>query len=157
MAPRPIIVVFAAIAIAITVILALFVFPGYLSGGPACPMQTTAGGTAYCAEYVTLVQCQPGGYCPPHLPVAFHGADFQLTLTQIGGVPAVDGRVSQGNSTSYYVSLLGDPSGPPSVNWTSPDKSVLVEWSSPFEAVGSDGLLTANVTCGVSFTMMNGP
>jgi len=66
------------------------------------------------------------------------------------------GCVTEGNATFPAIHLLGDYLGPPSENWTSPDHTVLVEWQTPYATLGSDGQLTANVTCGVSFAALVG-
>jgi hypothetical protein len=143
----------AAAAISVTAILVLWVFPGYLSVSSKCPVSTTEGGRVYCAESVTVVpyQCSPGtacAYCPPG--VAFHGILFNLSVRGSSGLATLWGCVTEGNSTFPAVHLLGDYLGPPSENWTSPDHTVLVEWQTPYATIGSDGQLTANVTCGVS-------
>ena len=53
---------FAATGVAVVVILALWVLPGYLSATPNCPLRTTVSGRAYCAESVVVVpyECFPG-------------------------------------------------------------------------------------------------
>jgi hypothetical protein len=156
MAPRALTMVFAATVIAIVVVFALWVFPGYLSS--TCPVRTTMGGHAYCAESVTIfgpVPCFGGRECSHYQPsFSFLGVEFQLTLGNESGSDWVSGSVTEPNNTTYEVHLLGDSLGPPSVTWTSADQAVFVEWWAPFGSLGSGGSLQTNVTCGVSFTLI---
>jgi hypothetical protein len=143
----------------IVVIFALGVFPGYLSGAGACPVHTTVNGRAFCAEVVTVGQPCLAAYGCAALPppgFAFQGVKFQLVAFNESDSNLVDGWVTEANNTSYRFGLLGDPLGPPSVNWTSPDEAVFVEWRAPFGTIGSDGRFIANVTCGVSFAVIDG-
>ncbi len=155
--PRALAVVFPVTAVAIVVIVSLWVFPGYLA--TTCPTHATLGVRTYCAESVTLVErvpCFGGLYCSDHRPsFSFHGVEFQLLLLNFSGAYAVSGSVTEANNTSYAVYLLGDPLGPPSVNWSSPDQVVLVDWRAPYGTLGSDHVLQTNVTCGVSFAVIS--
>ncbi len=160
MLPRSTIAIFATLAIASVVIFALIVYPGYLSGGSACPTQTTVSDRTYCAESVAVLpyQCTPGGYCAncPPSEFAFHGVAFQLALSASRGIYGVDGCVTEQNSTVYPFHLVGNSLGASSVNWTSPDHATLVEWQAPYATIGSEGQLTAKVTCGVSYALVVG-
>jgi hypothetical protein len=148
---------FIAVTAVVVVILVLWVFPGYLSPSPNCPTRLTAGARAYCAESVGLVgNCHGPEYCPAHATFTFHGVSFFLTLEDGTGGPVVRGDVGEGTSTFYQVDLPGNSAGPPSANWTSPDRVTLIEWQAPFATVESNGELTANVTCGVDFAVPTG-
>jgi hypothetical protein len=119
----------------------------------------TVNGRTYCAEVVTVGgPCSsPGLFCrlpPPGF--AFQGVNFQLEAYNGSGSNIVGGSVTEANNTSYRVSLIGDPLGPPSVNWTSPDQAIFVEWRAPFGTMGRNDTFTANVTCGVSLAMIDG-
>jgi len=157
MALHALTVILAATAVATVVILTLWVYPGYLSTSPNCPIHTSVDGRAYCAESVTVGQCVGPQGCPPTPPtVVFHSVIFQIELGGSSGLADLNGRVTEGNSTSYQFHLVGDYLGAPSVNWTSPDHAVLVEMQAPYAVVGSNGQLTANVTCGVLLATMIG-
>ncbi|MGD0588442.1 MAG: hypothetical protein ABSA63_06595 [Thermoplasmata archaeon] len=157
MAPRALTTVFAATAVAIVVILVLWVYPGFLSTTTSCPVQTTADGRAYCAETVTVGQCaSPYACIEPPPGFVFHGVKFQLRLGGSSGLAYLGGWITEGNSTSYQFSLTGDYLGAPSVNWTTPDHVALVEMQTPYAFIGSEGQLEANVTCGVSLGTING-
>jgi hypothetical protein len=86
----------------------------------------------------------------------FQGVNFQLVTYNESGSNVVSGSVTEANNTSYRFSLIGDPLGPPSVNWTSPDGAVFVGWQAPFGTIGSNDTFTANVTCGVAFATIDG-
>ena len=147
---RAIIVAFAATAATILTVTALWVVPG--SPPARCPIDTTVGARAYCAEAVTLEQCT-GPYCPA-LPLpgfAFQGVTFNLSLAAFVGAATVQGWVTEANLTRSPVSLWGDTAGPPSVNWTSPDRVVLIRWQAPYTTHENGTLFTtATVTCGVA-------
>jgi hypothetical protein len=148
-----------AVAVGVVVPLALFVYPGYLSGGSACPTFTTVRDHGYCAESAVVPQYQcPGAFCGscPSYGLMFQGAEFQLALGVSPGSDSLTGCVTEPNSTLYHFGLSGNPLGPPSVNWTSPDHAVMVEWRAPYANVGSDGQATANVTFGVSLALIYG-
>jgi len=155
MTDRGVAAVLLVTAIAAVVILALFVYPGFLSGGTSCSSEATGRGRSYCAEVVSVglqPHCLPGGYCPscPNSSVDFRGVEFQLSLGNSNGVYAVGGCITEANSTIYRVELVADLLGPDSLNWTSPDLDVILVWNSPFVTQGNAGGLVANVTCGVA-------
>lgn len=143
----------AAIAISVAAVLVLTIFPGYLSVPSNCPVHTTASGRAYCAESVAVVpyHCPPGSDCAvcPLPGLILHGVLFQLDVSGSSGLAQLTGCVTEVNSALYHFHLSGDYLGSPSENWTSPDHAVLVGWQTPYATTGSDGQLTANVTCGV--------
>jgi hypothetical protein len=157
MEPRALTAVFVATAVAIVVILILWVYPGYLSTRPNCPIDATSGGRTYCAESVPLVgNCQGPGFCPAPATFTFQEVSFFLVLINGSAGPVVRGDVGESNSTFYPVYLPGNPTGPPTANWTSPDHVILIEWQAPFAIVRTDGELTANVTCGVALAVLTG-
>jgi hypothetical protein len=158
MAPRTTSVLFAVLAIAIAMILVLFVYPGYLSGRSECPLRPLVDGRFYCAESITVVpppQCQSGAECSvcPPSTVVFQGVVFQLSVEGTSEYSELRGCVTESNSTAYEVQIPGESLLKPSVNWTSPDHEILVAWQTPYGTVGSDGQFTANVTCGVLYAM----
>jgi hypothetical protein len=158
-APRALTAVFVAMTTAVVVILILWVYPGFLSTTPSCAFRPTVDGRVYCAETVTLVQGTPctAAFCPscPASVATFHGVDFQLVLYNTSSGPFVEGCVVEGNSI-LYMHLAADPLGPLSVNWTSSDHAILMEWQSPFSTVRTDGRITANLACGVSLAKIEG-
>jgi hypothetical protein len=146
---------YGATAIALATIVVLWVVPGYWA--TAC-VPVTSDGRAYCGVSVTLVQPPPcsSPYCPslpvaapvdvPVGPMVFHlyfggGSD---------GVGLIHGTLSGSAREPVPFSLLGDPLGPPSVNWTSPGGAAIIVWSAPFLTNTSDGGFSATVTCGVT-------
>jgi hypothetical protein len=141
-------------ATAILVIAALVVFPVGGTAGSACAVQPSSYGRSYCGETVALNACQGTYDCRPVTPVEFHGVSFSLSVIGggNGGSPAVSGSVVEGNQTTFHLTLLGNPLGPQSVNWTSPDLKVLIIWDAPFESTGTGGVVTAQVTCAVLST-----
>jgi len=62
LADRRVAAVFLATAIAGIAILALFVYPGYLSTGPSCPGELVVANRDYCVEPVTLYECPIPSY-----------------------------------------------------------------------------------------------
>jgi hypothetical protein len=153
LARRALTAVFAATAVAIVVIIGLWVFPGFLTGVHSCPLHVVEGGRSFCAEAVPVVNGQCTVYgpgpCPEPTELVFQGVWFQMQLANISGGPYLYGFVNESNGVTHNFGLVGDPLGPPSLNWTSPDDTILVAWQAPFATTGAGGLLTANVTCGV--------
>jgi len=139
----------ALTSVAVVATVALWIFPGYLA--TSCPLRFTADGRSYCAESVTLIQCAPGCALTGTPSLPFYGFGFQLRLSAGPAAAFVGGGITEPSSISYQVFMLGDPVGPSSVNWTSPDHLVVIEWHAPFVTADGDGAYTANVTCGVSY------
>jgi len=158
MKPRALTAAFAATAVAIVVILVLWVYPGILATHPNCPSHTTYAGRPYCSEITPLQQwCPNGGVnCPAFPPpgFTFQAVLFRLALVNASGGPVVDGWTTESNNTAFQFSLRGNSVGLPSA-WTSPDHEVLVLWLPPFATAGQNGVLYANVTCGVSLAIDN--
>jgi len=159
--------VFWSTAVAIVVIVALWVFPGFLAGGSQCPVPLSQGPRPFCAETVTLVgqNCTSGNLygpvCPRPTEFTFQGVWFQV-FPMLGNQsvgPDVYGYVNESGGPVYTVGMPGelifalhaDPLGPSSINWTSQDGNVTIEWQAPFVTVGADSVLRANLTFGVYF------
>jgi hypothetical protein len=155
-----------ASVLALTVVAMIsFVVTGAVAGwfvaGPACPLEESAYHQPYCAEPTTLQQslCRPGYYCPvlwgPPPGFQFRGVTFNLTFlppVAPNGTASVAGTITEPGGVLSRVFLLGDPLGPPVVNWTSVDRHVIIEWAAPFSAAGSDGLNATIVLCSVLLT-----
>jgi len=84
-------------------------------------------------------------------PVEFQGATFALIVVggEDSGSPGLGGWVTLPNNETYHFGILGDPLGPPSVNWTPPDHSVIVEWNAPFLIASANGPSNSDVIYGV--------
>lgn len=150
---------FAVLAVVTVVIVLLFVFPAYLVTGSGCPMHLTAHGRSYCAEYVTLepeiiegtnaaVGCSTG--------ITFQHVLFALTFSGDipYGVDAIGGWVSAPGASCVSAGLYYDPaSDVTSVNWSSPDRSIYILWSSPF-FTQADGTSAAKFAVGVYIPLM---
>jgi len=161
MKPRALTAVFVATAIAIVVILVLWVYPGYLATSTNCPSHATVAGRAYCAETVTLVQstpCTGGSFCPacPSSVASINGAVFQLVFYNESSGPIVKGCAVESNSTLYQFALSADPLSAVPVQWISGDHELVVLWQPPFTTTGTGGLTHANVTCGVALATTAG-
>ena len=144
--------VLLATGLASVLIFALFVFPGVLATGSGCADQESFGNRDYCAENVPVYDCLIPSYgCGPGESIEFQSVTFEFALYQdrSGGSPALDGSVIVSNQTSYRFGLVGYPIGESSLNWTSLDRSIVVEWSAPFLQYAADGQPYANVTCAV--------
>ncbi|MGD0588347.1 MAG: hypothetical protein ABSA63_06090 [Thermoplasmata archaeon] len=158
MAPRALTVTFAVTAIAIVVILFLWVYPGYLATPTNCPSHVTLSGHAYCAETVTLGQSEacPGpqgcSICPTS-NFSFQGALFQWQLTNTSSGALLQGCASYGNTTGWHFLLSADPLSSFPLNWTSKDHALAILWQPPFAHTDVDGLLQANVTFGVALAL----
>jgi hypothetical protein len=155
MALRALTATLAVTGFAIGVIFVPFVYPGYLAGVSGCPTRTAVDDRTYCTESVTVEQCPVPSYgCPyPGPGFGFQGVDFNLHLFVGSGPAMVGGSISEANSTHFQFSISGNPLGPLSVNWTSPDRTVIILWAAPFTA-GPEGGMTATLTCGVLFGTM---
>jgi|GEM_PF-6579504 len=152
MARRALRAVFAVTAIAVVVIIALWILPGFLAvHTTGCPLHMDHAGRVFCVENTAVgeQQCTPGVYCPSPTPFSFQGVSFLLLLVNRSGGPYLSGFVNESNGVFHSFGLVGDPLGPSSLNWTSPDEEVLIAWHAPFTETDSNGLLLANVTCGV--------
>ncbi len=134
--------------------LVLWVFPGYLSTTPDCPLHLYEWNQAYCAESesVNALPAGPGGpYIGCDSGFVFQGVRFSLYLSfdgRPGDLGFVQGWVSTSTAACQSMGLVGNPLGPPVINWTSPDRSVYLLWEEPFESPAGSGWV-ANITCGV--------
>ena len=145
--------VFAVAAFAAIVILSVEGLPASLVSYPSCPAVLSVDTDQYCAENETLVVCE-GANCPfiPTQGVVFHGVQFRLEAQwQIGAGTSINGEVIERNSTTYPVRLavFGPGGFPPALYWTSPDRTVVVWWPSPFFSENATGPVAANITVGV--------
>jgi hypothetical protein len=160
LAHRALTVLLSAAAIMTVLVLALWVFPGDLAGGPSCPHYTIIGERSYCSESLELVQQQCisvyGPPCPIPGWVAFRDVNFSMSLENSSGAPAVEARVTESNSRPFGFTMIAEPFSPPTINWTSPDHLALVQRSSPYHTVTANGLFITNVTCGVYAAMVGG-
>jgi hypothetical protein len=147
---------FTAITIASIAIIALWVFPGYLSTSSNCAIRESIGGSVYCAESVQVhLPCGGGVYCPFQQSQVFHGAAFEMSLSNGSEGPGIVGWASVANTT-YRFAMWANPLGPTSLNWTSPNQLVAVEWQAPFVTVSNDGVVSATVIFGVSLGLASG-
>jgi hypothetical protein len=153
-------VLLSAATIMIVLVLTLWVYPGDLAGGPSCSHYTIIGERSYCSETLELVQQECisvyGPPCPSPGWVAFRGVNFSMSLENSSGAPAVEARVVESNSRPFGFTMIAEPFSPPTINWTSPDHLSLVQWSSPYYTVTTNGLFITNVTCGVYAAMVGG-
>lgn len=150
-APRATVSIFTGTAIAVVLILVLWVVPGFLVGVPNCPVHANQADRSFCAEVVQVGpgRCAVEGPCPVPTALVFQGVLFQMQLANVSGTPYLYGFVNESNGETHNFGLVGNPLGPPYLNWTSPDDTVLIAWHAPFPTTESDGLLNATVTCGV--------
>jgi hypothetical protein len=143
---------FAALAAAVVVILVLWVYPGYLAPSRVCPMSLTAHHRTYCAESVALEPTARGAaefICSGGFD--FQGVQFELDFSwdgTLGDVAGVGGWINSSHLGCVEARLFGDPLGPRSVNWTSTDGSVYLQWNQPFESLVG-GTYVATILCGV--------
>jgi hypothetical protein len=147
---------FAGLAIAVIVILGLWVFPGYLVSPSSCPISTSVNGVAYCAETnrvvaptATAEPCRIA--CSLVWPPTFYGATFWLHLTNGTDGPTLNAMVVDGN-TSYHFVVWANVYGPQWLNWTSPNDAFLIQWRAPFLSQWPGAEPGANITCGVAYT-----
>ena len=158
MAPRALIVTSVGTAIAIVVILALWVNPGFLATSTNCPAHARVDGRAYCVETVTLAQYPPcyGPQGCSHCPAAnftFQGALFQWLLANTSTGALLQGCASHGNTSTWYFHLSADPLSSFPLNWTSEDHALAILWQPPFYYSNASGLIHANVTFGVALAL----
>ncbi len=146
--------VFAALGVTLAGILVVGVYSGYLDMGSGCPVSLTANDRTYCAESVS-VESPPSGIgilrtmCGGGFD--FEGVQFDLSFSwggTLGDSASVGGWVNSSHLGCVEASLFGDPLGPKSVNWTSTDGSVYLQWNQPFESLVG-GQYVATVLCGV--------
>jgi hypothetical protein len=139
------------VGIAIVVVAILWIVPGFLAGPSSCPFHANENGRSFCAERVAVTErnCTGNQLCTMPPAVGFQGVQFRLSLENSSSGPVLSGLINESNGVGHNLELVGDPLGPPALNWTSPDDTVLVAWNTPFVSAEVGGPLFANVTCGV--------
>lgn len=134
---------FLGIAMAVVVIVPLFVFPGFLLTWPHCNSSynpsVTIGGQRFCAETVPLpppAPCGPNltGGVGPTTDTSFFGFGFAANLTQCciflcpNIFPVLQGHVSEPNVSSCAFLSHWSPPGSVPENWTIPDGAAGWQW-----------------------------
>jgi hypothetical protein len=138
-------VAFVFLGIAVVVIAALFVFPGFLDVTAHCESSyspsVNVSGRWFCAETIALPPALCGenytGGIGPTTYVSFFGFGFSANLTQCcapfcpSGFPHLQGQVSEPNGSSY---AFGDRWLQPEIplNWTTPDGLAGYQWATEF-------------------------
>lgn len=154
LSPRALYGVMISTAVAVVVVVVLWVYPGVLVPRPNCPSHFEASGRDYCAETVSVWPRVSGPGGPAigcQVGVHFQGDLFAFVLDSNGSVDSLatlGGWLTNPTNNCTTFVLYGDPLGPPSVNWTSSDGSAAIVWSAPY-LVNHDGTVVANVTIGV--------
>lgn len=121
---------FAAMALSVVGVFALWTYPGFLSTVPQRPIRRTQNGHRHRAESVAVEE-RTGASCgssPLPAPVfRFQGAQFQISFDGTAGLARLTGPVTEAAATRYSFSLFADSLGPPPDNRSSPDAGVIVD------------------------------